>query len=205
MKTVYQQIMRYDQDDFEDMLGRMNLLNIFSPIVDTFSDPSVVKAVVKYIVAVYSKDSEFMLAGSTTKSNKQRAADAVKLPSNRHQQIIYLDEIDEYDKIPSIIVDVAFKYLAYQNDRNNTDLKSLYDLYDEMIRAAASKLKKGDEVDYELKHKCRKYASEILDSIKKAESDMKEESTHVQSTIDELHSKRKANIKALRPETVAGK
>lgn len=203
METIYNKLVAHE-GDYNDLLEKLNLLFIFGPIIDTFNEsPETAKAVIRFLAYAYSKDSEYILSKDKWISQKLRCAKAANLNDRWHQQVVYLEATEEYDTVPDIIKGVAIKYLAYQNDANNEDLKSLYDLHKEMIVAAASALKDANGlIDYEQKYKCRKYANEIKQWIREAEDRMKQEDTNLRAAKEEIRKKTKVN-KSWRVENYA--
>jgi hypothetical protein len=200
MNTLYHHIKSY-QGDYEDLFTKLNLLDIFGPIIKAF-EKEAAKAVIRYLAYVYSKESEFVFAKESAERIKVRCAQLANLPDHHYQQVVYLTPVDEFDDVPAIIKGVAMKYLSYQGDVNNKDLKSLKDLYQEMVEASGSAATKHE--DYEHKYKCRKYANDIKLWIEDLEKRMRDEDSHMKGVKSELKENKKAHGQALRPENAAG-
>lgn len=196
MRTLYQEIIAYE-GDYSDLFERLRLLEIFGDIIGAF-DPPTAKAVIRYIAYVYSKDSEYTLARETLVRHKTRCAEAAKLPKDRYVNVVMLEPSRPDDRIPDIIRATAIKYLTYQNERANMDLKSLYDLYQEMIVASAQGATTYDQ--YKGKYECRKYANEIREWIKEAEDTMRKESNDIKALRSELKEKNTRHSQTIRPE-----
>jgi len=200
MKSAYQVLTTYT-GDFEEMLTKMMLFDIFKPIIEAF-EPVTAKKLIRYIAFLYSKDSNLILAKEDLKRKKIRCAKQADLPDELYANAVFLVPNNEMDAVPAIIRTVAIKYLDYQDEPNNKDLKSLEDLYDEMVEKSAMQPQSAS--DYDLKFKCREYANKIRQWIDDLRHKMKEEDTQVRAMRQELKEKAHRNTMVVRPENAAG-
>lgn len=200
MKSLYQKIIAHE-GDFRDFFVRMDLMEIFSPIIDRF-DPPTARCIIRYIAYAYSKESDYINLRETVKRIKDRCIEQSDLPQTLIAQVAYFIPTDEEDDLPAMIRGVATKYLAYQDEPSAEDLISLRDLYDEMRRATNMPVTKDEH--YKLKYECRKYANDIKEWIKEAETRIREEDTKLKAIKQDLREKTKFSTQALRPENTAG-
>lgn len=200
MKSIYQLIKTYE-GDFQDIFTKLRLMDIFKPVLEKF-DPPTAKKVIRFIAFVYSKESEFILMRESLRRVKDRCAKEAALPERLIPQVAYLQKEDEYDSVPDMIRMVATKYLAYQNEPNNEELKSLYDLRNEMLQAAAMPVIKDEH--YKLKYDCRQYATSLKKDIEEIEKKMRDEDSQLKAQVQELKEKHKTSANVVRPEHAAG-
>lgn len=134
---------------------------------------------------------------------KEDALGPVKNEKKEEQLTIIKEQILN-DRIVAII-DVVAAYLEFQASRDHRHLLRMYDLYEELMDASVSRLKKGARdmtMDYKAKRECMKEATDLLDEIKLFESKLKDEDIGLQSAKEEV--KKKLNIKKqFRPEVIS--
>lgn len=197
MKTLYQELTTYE-GDYADLLGKLHLLDIFSDVIKAFDVPTA-KKVIRFLAYVYSKESDrIKLKEDWVKQKKACFVEAGLEGDEMMQRLVLLMPVGEDDTIPAMIKRTAMRYLTHQNDRNNKDLKSLYDLYDEMIVAAAQPV--ADLEQYQYKFKCRDYANQILAWIKEAEERIKNEDAQLKTAKKEIQDKNNRMAQAIRVE-----
>ncbi len=230
MQTLYKKILTYKGENLKHCLQLLGLLEIFEPVYEHYPS-DIHDAATLYIVNAYSQDSPLIYSGGTWSDIKKNCAKMAALPKEYWDNFVlfggedieptqgelYNDEdVMEplKEEVPTVtkesiiedrvasIIDCVKAYLEFQSSRDYRHLMRMYDLYEELMDASVSRLKKGMRdmtMDYKAKRECMKEATDLLEEIKAFESKLKEDDIGLQQAKEEV--KKKLNIKKqFRPE-----
>lgn len=180
MINSYQNIVNYEEDNWEDYLTSICLIDIFKKLIELFKDKNALKQVIRYIVWTYSKQSEHIVLGDDWLENKKRIFDKTFLHRSYYEDVVLLKN--------RIIVETIQKWIEFQDNNTYSNLISLKELMIEMRISSNSALKKadGESVDYDQKFKNAEYVFELEKMIKNLEQELVQNDMKLKEGIKEL-------------------
>lgn len=181
MISGYHEIINYEGDDWEDFLTTICLIDIFKDLIEKyeFKNKSELKAVIKFILDVYSKDSRSIILGDDWYRNKVRVFDSTFLPKEHFESLVNLKS--------SVVVSTIRRWVDFQDNEVYTNLCSLKDLMTEMRTSSNSTIKKSnEEVDYDQKFKNARYVQDLQSMIKDLESELMQNDMRLKEGLKEL-------------------
>src|SRR5574338_1122513 len=156
MVNVYQELINYEGNDWDNFLDNLDLLRTFSPVLSLTTDADEIRGIVRYIAHVYSHNSDKSLFGRDFYKNKKNIFDDTML--SQQWLPILVDLSNEK------VVDAISNWIEYQDDDVFQQLIMLKELMSEMRKSCVTKLKKGKDdsatIDYDQKFKNAEYRSE---------------------------------------------
>lgn len=175
-KTIFQYLTAFEEVG-GDVLSRMEafpaqerlittpLRRIFQPVIDLYPDDiATFNKVLYFILYAYSPESTHNFLNWDWADIKKNVADKVGIEegTSLHADVVLLGN--------KVIAQAAYDYLKCIGGGEWKHLCMLKDLYEEMLFASISPIKKGEEIDYDQKKKNSKYASELWEEIKSRET-----------------------------------
>lgn len=157
MINIFKEIVNYeDNDSFEDYLKRLEIISVFSDLIEPYPNKANFKGVIRFILLGYSVESDMLFThGQEWGKIRDRIFKKVGLPNTLYSDVALLNA-------PAVLSTIQ-KWLQYNNDENFTNYIVLRDLRTQMLSAALDKiLKSSGEVDYDQKYKCAQYAKDLL-------------------------------------------
>lgn len=182
------EIIKYDDNDWEEYLNRISLYHIFKDVVVKYGKSSdICGGIIKYIISTYSVNSSRVVIGSDWVENKKNIAKSVGLDllqldpveneeveeiegENIHKVSLYETVVQRGSKLVSKTID---KWLEWQNEENFSIWCMLGDLIVENRLAANSDIRKNTgERDYPQKEKCAISVIELSKRRKEVEQEL---------------------------------
>lgn len=187
MISVYNDLVNYEGDNFEDYLTTLELNEIFKGLIEIFKDKSALKQAIRYIVWCYSKQSEFVILGDDWLVNKKRIFDKSFLHIDYYEDMVLLKN--------RIVVNTIQKWVAFQDNSVYENLCSLKDLMIEMRLSCNSKITKSDgaSVDYDQKFKNAGYVRDLQKMIDDLEQELIQNDMKLSEGIKEVKKAAKKN------------
>lgn len=181
MISPYQSIVNYEEDNWQEFLDKCLLIDIFMPVIKEYSDPQVLKCVIRYIVYAYSVQSEKVVLGMEWQKNKQEI----------FQFVMIKPEKDSYESLVLLkskaVVEAIHKWLAFQDNDSFTQLQVLRDLRVEMqISSLTNILKASGEIDYDQKYRNAEYAVKLKEKIKELEAELIQANSKMKDAVREV-------------------
>lgn len=186
MINAYSQIVSYEEDNFQDFLDRLELIDIFMPVIKAYSDKQIAKAVIKYIVYCYSVNSEKVTQGDDWGRNKKRIFEScmfppVSAPINYYNDMVHLQS--------EAVVASARKWIDFQDNDTFAELMMLKDLRFQLMVSATADIKNAAmEINYEQKHKNALHVVELNEIIKNTEARLLQNIPTFKGQSKEVHS-----------------
>lgn len=187
MIAPFQSIIKYEEDDFEDYLKRVYLFDIFKPLLEEFGDPSLFKAVVKFIVFGYSMDSDMLMTqGNTWSKVSDTIYERVELPEDKdnpdgiYYQVCHLKS--------QAVREAIERFLIFQNDENWNQYIHYRDLRKEFLFLSLSNMKKATgEIDIEAKMKAIVYSKDLLKMMEDAKDGFIQNHPKLRGSVEALN------------------
>lgn len=188
--SIYSEMLQYEEvgGNMVERLEKMNVAYIFVRIIVAYKhDMEVFNKVLFYILHTYSFKSKFHVLGADWLKTKTDVA--------RHVGIMYDDPgVDDNLLLNEVlwleskaVTGSVQSYLEYQGERNYKHLIMLKDLYEEMVVAALSNIKKASlEVDYDQKFRNHDYATKLLGEIQEWEQRVAEGNRELKAAMEEV-------------------
>jgi len=190
MVQPYFEIIKHEDDNWQEFLEQICLYDIFKPVIEYYKDRSTLKCVIRYIAYTYSKDSDKVLLGADWQKNKQQIFEDVmaKPVKGLYEELVLL-------KNPEV-VETIHNWLEHQDGEVWKTLCTLKDLRVEMQLSAVSKiLKPSMEVDYTQKFLNAEYADKLKVMIKNLELELIQNDGKLKEAVKEVRVQQNNNTK----------
>jgi len=129
-------------------------------------------AIVKYIAYAYSKDSELIVYGAASITQKNGIAAKVGLPDTLHTAVIMLGS--------PVVRSLIEKYLDFQGERDYKYLESKKHTYESLQKASVNDVKKEDgSTNYKLLVEIQDLMDRLLKEIDLLEDSLRQRFGHV--------------------------
>lgn len=187
MINPYYTITTTDEANFQDFLTKLNLIEIFRPVLEEFPDVELFKGIVKFIAWGFSLDSDIL---NTVGNTWSKVADVIYektgLPYDNDKEDGIYGNVAE---LKSDGVRLAIeKWLQFQNDENWTQFIHYRDLRRQMLAASLDVLKKASgEVDYTAKMDCAKYSKELLQMMDEAKETFIQNNPKLKGSVEAIN------------------
>jgi len=196
MTNAYQAIANYQENEWEQYLDKIMLVDIFSPLLKTYTDVDTFKVAIRYIVYAYSLESDKIIMGMDWGDNKKKIFEEVyaKPTKGLIDDLVYLKN--------QAVVETINKWIDFQDSDTFRMLQTLRDLRLEMQMSCLSGIKKSnDEIDYTQKYLNAEYAMKLKGHIRDLEQELLQKNPKMQSQVKEVRSA--ANKFSVGPETMS--
>jgi len=196
MTNAYQAIANYQENEWEQYLDKIMLVDIFSPLLKTYTDVDTFKVAIRYIVYAYSLESDKIIMGMDWGDNKKKIFEEVyaKPTKGLIDDLVYLKN--------QAVVETINKWIDFQDSDTFRMLQTLRDLRLEMQMSCLSDIKKSSgEVDYTQKYLNAEYAMKLKHQIRDLEQELVQKNPKMQSQVKEVRSA--ANKFSVGPETMS--
>jgi len=196
MTNAYQAIANYQENEWEQYLDKIMLVDIFSPLLKTYTDVDTFKVAIRYIVYAYSLESDKIIMGMDWGDNKKKIFEEVyaKPTKGLIDDLVYLKN--------QAVVETINKWIDFQDSDTFRMLQKLRDLRLEMQMSCLSDIKKSSgEVDYTQKYLNAEYAMKLKHQIRDLEQELVQKNPKMQSQVKEVRSA--ANKFSVGPETMS--
>ncbi len=197
--SIYSEMLAFEEvgGDMLTRLGQMNVAHIFLRIAKYYEgQPDKFNKALFYILHTYSFKSKFHILGSDWKQTKMKVAEHVGLDENFTQEYCDLVLLES-----QAVVETIQDYLNYQGERSFKHLIMLKDLYEQMVAAALSDIKKASlETDYDQKYRNHDYATKLLAEINEWEQRVAEGNRELKEAMMEVQADKGRIKKSLRME-----
>lgn len=182
-----QELLSYEEDNWEDFLQQLDLFRIFKPILALTNDKTERRGIIRYIVWTYSKNSDKVIMDMEWERNKKNIFDETDLHLHWREMLLDL-------KSDSLVAAIE-GWIEYQDEDVATQIITLKDLKREMQISSISDIKKGNstEVDYDQKFKNAEYVIKLREMIKKMEAELVQNDMKLKTAIKEVRSVRTKN------------
>jgi len=195
MITGYDELISYEEDEWEDYLNQICLIDIFKDFIKLFKDRSVLRQAIRYVVWTYSKNSDCIVLGTDWLENKKRVFDKCLLPKEYFEDLVLLQN--------RIVVSTIQRWIDFQDSNIWANLMSLKDLMVEMRVSSNSKIMKSSgEVDYSQKYLNATYVKDLGKMIDDLEQELIQNSPKLKEAAREL-SRFKSHKNTIGVETFA--
>lgn len=168
MISAYHEIIKSEEEDFEEYLRKLYLIDIFKPILEEFPDKELFKGIVKFILWGYSMESDVLMTqGNTWGQLSEFIYEKSELPDDRDKSDgVYV----AVSKLESHSVREAIeRWLQLQNNDSWTQYIHFRDLRKQFLGLSLSDMKKSTgEIDIEAKMKAAIYSKELLKMMEDA-------------------------------------
>lgn len=184
MISPFHDIVKHEEDNFEEFLEKIHLIGIFKVILEEFPDPELFKGIVKFIAWGYSMDSDYLsTSGNTWAKVGPYIYEQCELPGKPGSEV--------YESVVGLksaaVREAIERWLQYQNEDNFTNFVHYRDLRREFLALSLSDMKKStEEIDIEAKMKAALYSKELLKMMEDA-----------RETFIQNHPKLKGSVEAL--------
>lgn len=189
MTEVYTALITYGQDDWEDYLERLTVFDVFKDLLDEYTDRDIFKSVVRYILAAYSIQSEWIITSTDWKTNKKKIFEGICVQPvvNLYEDLILLRN--------DTVRETVHKWMEWQDNDTFTQLQILKDLKAEMQLSCLSDIKTpSNEINYDQKFKNAKYVGELSAMIKALEAALMQNDEKFKEAIKEIKPKGKQTL-----------
>lgn len=186
MINVFQSLIEYKENEWEEYLDRILLLNVFKDVIEAYPDKDTLKCVIRYIAYAYSVQSDKIILGQDWEDNKKQIFEFVCVKPTRdlEDQLVFLLH-------PSITKSIH-KYLDFQENSTHKTLSSLKDLKIEMQLSCNSRiLKATGEIDFDQKFKNAGYVRELGKMIDDLEKELIQNDPRLKEAAKEVYQKSK--------------
>lgn len=191
MISAYASVISYQNDDWEEYFDRINMIEIFRPVIEFYKDDSVkLKCVIKFILHCYSVESDKVKIGYDWQKNKQEIFEETCKPMRDLYEATVLLKNDA-------VIETVNKWLTFQDSEVHSELCMLKDLKLEMQLSANSNIRKPSmEIDYDQKYKNSTYVTELRKKIRDLESEFIQNNSKLKEAVKEFKAaaKNKATI-----------
>jgi len=187
MINPYYSIITTDEIDFEEFLRKLNLLEIFRPVLVEFQDIDLFKGIVKFIAWGFSLDSDMLgTSGNTWGKVCDLIYEKSGLPDDRDE------DKSIYQLVANLksegVRDSIERWLQFQNDEHWTQFIHYRDLRRQMLSASLDYLKKtGGEIDYEAKMDCAKFSKELLQMMNDAKETFIQNNAKLKGSVESIN------------------
>lgn len=179
MTLPYQQLMEYEEDNWEEYLNRLAIIDIFKDLFTVVKKEDFGYAI-RYVLLCYSIESDAVMLGTEWYANKLKIYNQSGLPQVYSEGFLQLKD--------NVVVSVINRWLEFQDSEAWMQLMVLKDLKVEMQLSANSNIKKSSgEIDYDQKYKNAGYASDITKKIKELELELIQNSVKLKEAIREVN------------------
>lgn len=196
MTNAYQAIANYQENEWEQYLDKIMLVDIFSPLLKTYTDVDTFKVAIRYIVYAYSLESDKIIMGMDWGDNKKKIFEEVyaKPTKGLIDDLVYLKN--------QAVVETINKWIDFQDSDTFRMLQTLRDLRLEMQMSCLSEIKKSSgEIDYTQKYLNAEYAMKLKHQIRDLEQELVQKNPKMQSQVKEVRVA--ANKFSVGPETMS--
>lgn len=205
MINAFAEIVSYSGPEWDDFLDKRSLLEIFKPVLQRYSDNSIRKGVINYIIKAYTLESQDIVIGMEWQRNKKIIFEKCMLPYDMHDELVLFENIHdcdagdfedkiEKDKDITAIRHSITKWLTFQDSQTFVQLSVLKDLQIEMQISANTFIKKSSgENDYDQKFKNAKYAMDLRVLIRTVEDELIQNNEKLKEAVQEV---RKGKVKS---------
>lgn len=181
MISPFQHIISNEESDWQDFLEKCLLIDIFSPVLKSFSDPGDIKVVVRYIAYAYSVHSDKIILGMDWQKNKQSIFEFImaKPKANFYESLVLL-------KNPSVVESIH-RWLDFQDNDTFRQLQVLKDLRMEMQISCLTDIKNAQlEINYDQKYRNAGYSLDLKQKIKDLESELVQNDIKMKDAVKEV-------------------
>lgn len=181
MTEAYSEIIKFEEDGWEEFLEQICLYEIFKPVISAYQDRDTLKRVIKYIVYAYSKNSDKIILGMEWQKNKQQIFEFVlaKPIVGIYEDLVLLKSEE--------VVSTIHKWLEFQDSDTFKQLQVLRDLRIEMqLSANGSIVKANGEQDYTQKFLNAEYAMKLKVMIKDLETELIQNDMKMKDSVREV-------------------
>lgn len=179
MINAQQQLISYEDSEWDDFLTKLDLIGVFKPILDCFMENTIRRGVIRYIVWTYSRSSDKVIMDMEWNRNKLRIFEETDLPKEYKPLTVDL-------KSESILSAIE-KWVEFQDEDVFSQILSLKDLRLEMQQTSVGVIKKSSgEIDYDQKFKNAKYVTDLRAMIKDLESELVQHDPRMKSAVKEV-------------------
>jgi hypothetical protein len=193
MINAYQALISHEEDDWQEYLNKICLIDIFMELILNYGhDKQLLKSFIKYIAFAYSKESDKIIIGDDWEENKKRIFEAAGFEpiDSFLQATVYLKD--------DIVVRAINKWLSFQDNDINAQLKSLQDLQLEMRISSNSAIKKSSgEIDFDQKYKNACYVGDLRKIINNLQDELIQSSPKLKEAYKEVKAGNKKNTKSV--------
>lgn len=195
MISIYNDIISYEGDEWEDYLNRICIIDIFKDFIPRFKDKALLTQAIRYVVWTYSKQSDCVILGDDWLLNKKRIFDRTLLPDEYYEDLVLLQN--------PMVVKTIQRWIDFQDNELMTTIYSLKELMIEMRISSNSNIKNAAlETNYDQKYKNANYAIELKLKIADLESELIQNDNKLKEAVREVRTAQK-NKNTIGAETFA--
>jgi len=194
MILAYNQIIEYEEDNWEDFFSKICLIDIFKELILKYGkDKQELRSFIRYIIWSYSKNSDKVILGDDWRENKKRIFDAAGFKPVKELLDATVNLQDD------VVLKTIQKWLTYQDNNVFSQLCVLKDLQQEMQLSANSPIKKSSgEIDYDQKYKNACYVGDLRKMIMDLEDELIQMTPKLKDAIKDVRqSINKKNTKSV--------
>lgn len=182
MINSQQELVSYEDDQWDEFLNRLDLIYIFKPILGLSTDASVIRGIVRYIVWTYSKSSDKIIIDMEWTRNKNKIFDDTDLHLQWREMLVNLKS--------EALVSSIERWIEYQDEDIATQIITLKELKREMQISSISDIQKGntEEIDYDQKFKNAEYMIKLREMIKKMEAELIQNDLRLKTATKEIRT-----------------
>lgn len=181
MISQYASLIGYQYDDWEEYLDRINLIEIFKPVIEEFkSDKVRLKCVIQYILHCYSVESDKVKLGMDWQKNKQEIFDDTCIPMKDIYEHTVLLKNDA-------VLETVHRWIDQQDSAVFAELNMIKDLRMTLMLSVNGSIKKSSgEEDYTQRYLNSTYVSELGKKIRDLESEFVQNNDKLKESVKEV-------------------
>jgi hypothetical protein len=159
MITPYSSIINYDKPDLKEYLAKIELLDIFKPLLKEFKDITLFRGAVKFILYAYSLESEVLHSNGIT---------WLQMVKIVYEKSGLPDNVDIFDKVSNFksegLRESVENWLQFQDSESFTQYCHYRDLRKQCLQTSTSADKLKDRMDALV------YSKELLKMMEETKS-----------------------------------
>lgn len=182
MISPYHELIKSEEDNFEEFLKKIHLFAIFQGILEEFPDMGLFKGIVKFIAWGYSMDSDYLTtSGNTWGKVAPYIYEKAELPGKEGDDI--------YEAVANLqspaVREAIERWVQFQNEDHFAQFTHYRDLRREFLSLSISPMKKNtNEIDIEAKMKAAIYSKDLLKMMEDAKDTFIQNHPKLKGSID---------------------
>lgn len=181
-RSIFQDLMQFREvgGDMVERISAIGVYEIFKPLIEQYAlkgDMDSFNKALFYILWLYSKDTDLIVAGYDYLEVKAMVAKRLSIEGKLYSDLIQL--------ATPAIVETVNNYMDYQNSRIYRHLTMVREQYQIMVRSSTWILTPAG-MDYEQMRRNSRHAAELYDDIRIWEQKFTEEERVLKPAIGEL-------------------
>ena len=180
MISPFHEIIKSEDDNFEEFLKKIHLFEIFKPIAIEFPDGDLFKGIVKFVAWGYSIHSDMLhTTGNTWDKVCEYIYDKAELPDNNelYESVAHLKSEGVRESVE--------RWLNFQNNDAWVQYIHYRDLRREFLSLSLSDMKKATgEIDIEAKMKAALYSKDLLGMMEDAKDTFIQNNSKLKASVE---------------------